>query len=261
LTVNASQRGATVRYENVVFGYRSNRPVLDGISFEVEPGAMVAIVGETGAGKSTLMSLLLRFFDPWHGIVYIDGVDIRRATLASLRANIAFMPQQPFLLPLSIADNIAYGVPHAERSAIVSVASAANADEFIRRLPNGYDTVIGERGVTLSAGQKQRISLARALLKNAPIFILDEPTSALDPATEADILEDVKSLFEGRTTFIVAHRFSTIQRATTAIVLECGNIVEIGSPNELFSARGRYYQLHQLQYGAESNRAVVNPCA
>jgi ATP-binding cassette, subfamily B, bacterial len=260
LKVDRSARGAQVRYENIVFGYNVDRLVLNGVSFEVDAGDMVAIVGKTGAGKSTLMSLLLRFFDPSQGTIYFDGVDIRRATLDSLRANIAFMPQQPFLLPLSVAENISYGRPNASQSEIEAAASAANADAFIKELSRGYDTVIGERGVTLSAGQKQRLSLARALLKDAPILILDEPTSALDPATESNILEDVQRLFTGRTTFIIAHRFSTIRRATTAIVLEHGNIVEIGSPNELISAGGRYRQWHQLQFGGEPIEGAVNPC-
>lgn len=256
-----SMAGASVRFEDVVFGYLPNCAVMEGVSFEIEAGEMVAIVGETGAGKSTLISLLLRFFDPWQGAIYIDGVDIREATLASLRGSISYMPQQPFLLPLSIAENIAYGRPDAKRSEIVAAASAAKADEFIRRLPKGYDTVIGERGVTLSAGQRQRISLARAALKDAPIWILDEPTSALDPATEASVLEDVWRLFEGRTIFIVAHRFSTIQRATTAIVLDRGKAVEIGSPQQLLATGGRFHQLHQLQYAPQPVESTVNSCA
>jgi ATP-binding cassette subfamily B protein/subfamily B ATP-binding cassette protein MsbA len=198
---------------------------------------------------------LLRFFDPWVGAIYINGSDLRRVTVASLRRSIAYMPQRPFLLPLSIAGNIAYGMPEATRAEIVAAATAAKADEFVRQLPNGYDTIIAERGATLSAGQKQRISMARALLKRAPVLILDEPTSALDPATEAGILEDVGQLFEGRTTFVVAHRFSTIQAATTAIVVEGGRVVEAGSLHELLAAGGRYHNMHQLQFGQAAIKA------
>jgi ATP-binding cassette subfamily B protein/subfamily B ATP-binding cassette protein MsbA len=261
LVRDLSRRGASIRFEDVVFGYAPNRPVLSGVSVEIAAGKMVALVGETGAGKSTLLSLLLRFFDPWQGAIYVDGADIRQVTLASLRSNIAYMPQQPFLLPLSVAENIAYGRPNATRSEIMAAASAAQADGFIRHLANGYDTVIGERGVTLSAGQRQRLSLARALLMNAPILILDEPTSALDPATEACVVEDVERLFPNCTVIVVAHRFSTIERATTAIVLDRGHIVEFGPPQELLSAGGRYHQLHQLQYGAQAVESAVNSCA
>jgi ATP-binding cassette subfamily B protein/subfamily B ATP-binding cassette protein MsbA len=158
------------------------------------------------------------------------------------------MPQRPFLLPLSVAENVAYGRPSANRDEIIAAASSAKADQFIRELPNGYDTVIGERGISLSNGQKQRLSLARALLKQSPILILDEPTSALDPATEASILDDVSRLFEGRTTFVIAHRFSTIRRAAKAIVIEDARVVEFGSPAELISAGGRFQRLYQLQY-------------
>lgn len=254
-------RGAKVRYENVAFGYVHGRPVLNGVSFEIPAGDMVAIVGETGAGKSTLVSLLLRFFDPWHGTISIDGIDIRRATLSSVRANIAFMPQRPFLLPLTIAENIAYGHASAVRSDVLAAGAAAKVDEYVESLPKGYDTVIGERGVTLSVGQRQRISLARALLKDARILVLDEPTSALDPATEASILEDVWRLFDGRTTFVIAHRFSTIRQATTAIVLENGYVVEIGAPHELLAAGGHYSRLHRMQFGPRQSASTVNSCA
>ena len=203
------------------------------------------------------MSLLLRFFDPWHGTIYIDGTDIRQVTISSLRGCIAYMPQRPFLLPLSVAENIAYGRPSASRDEIIAAASAAKADQFIRELPNGYDTVIGERGATLSNGQKQRLSLARALLKEAPILILDEPTSALDPATEASIWHDVSRLFESRTTFVIAHRFSTIRRASKAIVIADGRIVEFGSPQELLSAGGRFHKLHEMQFAQPSLKTVV----
>jgi ABC-type multidrug transport system fused ATPase/permease subunit len=260
LVCERDARGAVIRYDDVAFGYEPNRAVLEGVSFEVSAGETVAVVGETGAGKSTLMSLLLRFFDPWRGAIYVDGIDIRQVTLASLRSNIAYLPQTPFLLPLSITENIAYGRPTATRNEIVAAASAAKADQFIRQLPHGYDTVIGERGATLSAGQKQRLSLARALLKEAPILILDEPTSALDPVTEASIFDDVCDLFHSRTTFVIAHRFSTIQRATTVIVVENGSVVETGSPQELFSMGGRYYQLYQLQFGQQPLGSTENSC-
>jgi ATP-binding cassette subfamily B protein/subfamily B ATP-binding cassette protein MsbA len=261
LIVDQGARGAAIRFNDVAFGYAPNSRVLDGVSFEVQAGETVAIVGETGAGKSTMTSLMLRFFDPSRGTIYIDGNDIRQITLQSLRGNIAYMPQKPFLLPLSIAENIGYGRPTATRDEIVAAAAAAKADPFIQQLPHGYDTVIGERGVTLSAGQKQRLSLARAILKNAPILILDEPTSALDPTTEASIFDDVSNLFVGRTTFIVAHRFSTIQRATTAIVIENGGVVESGPPQELLMAGGRFHQLHQLQFGHELVGPRENSCA
>ena len=182
-------------------------------------------------------------------------------TLASLRRSIAYMPQKPFLLPLSIAENIAYGRPDATREQIMAAAAAAKCDEFVRRLPDGYDTIIGERGATLSIGQRQRLSLARALVKDAPILVLDEPTSALDPATEASILADVDRIFEGRTTFVIAHRFSTIQRASTVIVLERGLMLEFGSPAELLAKRGRYHELHQLQFGQQSISTVEQECA
>jgi ATP-binding cassette subfamily B protein/subfamily B ATP-binding cassette protein MsbA len=241
--------GASVRFEGVEFRYAADRSVLTGISFSIPAGETVAIVGETGIGKSTLMSLLLRFFDPTHGAIFVNGIDIQHVTIASLRDCIAYMPQKPFLLPLTVAENIAYGRPDATSEEILAAAVAAKADEFISQLPRGYETLIGERGVRLSNGQKQRLSMARALLKRAPILILDEPTSALDAATEASILDDVSRLFEGRTTFLITHRFSTIKHATMAIVLENGSIAEIGSPRELLAARGRFYELQQLQFG------------
>jgi ATP-binding cassette subfamily B protein/subfamily B ATP-binding cassette protein MsbA len=254
-----AMRGASIRFENITFGYAPNRPVLNGISFEVAAGQTIAVVGESGIGKSTLMSLLLRFFDPWQGTIYINGVDIRKVTVASLRGSIAYMPQMPFLLPLSVAENIAYGRPNASREEVIAAATSAKADQFIQNLPSGYDMVIGERGVTLSNGQKQRLSLARALLKESPILILDEPTSSLDPATEASILEDVSRLFENRTTFIIAHRFSTIKRATAVIVIEDGRIVEFGSPHELLAAGGRFSKLHQLQFGRPTFDGQLTP--
>ena len=216
-----NRQGIAVTFENVTFGYEPGRPVLRDISLNVQVGETIALVGSTGAGKTTLASLVPRFFDPWEGRVLLDGTDARDLQLRSLRQQIALVLQEPFLLPLSIAENIAYGRPDASRDDIIAAAVAANADEFIRHLPDGYDTVIGERGATLSGGQRQRLAIARALLKDAPILILDEPTSALDTKTEALILEALERLMANRTTLIIAHRLSTIRNA--------GRIVELGA--------------------------------
>jgi ATP-binding cassette subfamily B protein/subfamily B ATP-binding cassette protein MsbA len=201
--------------------------VLRDLSLTIGAGETVALVGATGAGKSTLVSLVPRFFDPWAGRVLIDGQDVRALTLQSLREQVALVLQEPFLLPLTVAENIAYGRPGAGREEIVAAAVAANADEFIRRLPEGYDTVIGERGATLSGGQRQRLAIARALLKDAPILILDEPTSALDARTEALILEALERLMANRTTLIIAHRLSTIRNADRVVELRDGQIVSV----------------------------------
>ena len=233
--------------EEITFGYKHGIPVLQGITLEAQPGEMIALVGSTGAGKSTLVSLIPRFFDPWQGRVLFDGVDIRDVQLKSLREQIALVLQDPFLLPLTIAENIAYGCPGANPEAIVKAAQAANADTFIQRLPHGYDTVIGERGATLSGGEKQRLAIARALLKDAPVLILDEPTSALDAQTEVLLMEALERLMAGRTTFIIAHRLSTVQRADRIVVLEQGRVVEMGSHQALLDARGAYHHLHQIQ--------------
>lgn len=238
-----------IRFDNVSFGYETDRLILDDISFETFPGQTVAIVGATGAGKSTLVSLIPRFFDPWQGTVLIDGRDVREVELKSLRSQVGIVLQEPFLFPLTIAENIAYGRPEAKREEIEAAARAANADKFIERLPEGYDTIIGERGATLSGGERQRISIARALLKNAPILILDEPTSALDAQTEALLLEALERLMKGRTTFIIAHRLSTIRKADRIIVLENGRIVEQGTHTELLNNKGLYSSLYQIQFG------------
>jgi ATP-binding cassette, subfamily B, bacterial len=231
-----SQRG-TVRLESVCFGYESGRPVLKDVTLEVGPGEMVALVGATGSGKTTLASMILRFHDAWQGRVLVNGVDVRTVKLASLRAEIALVPQEPFLLPISVADNIAYGRPEASRAEIEAAAKQANAHEFIQRMPKGYDTVLGERGVTLSGGQRQRLSIARALLKDAPILILDEPTSALDNKTERDVMDALEHLMQGRTTLMIAHRHSTIQRADRIVLLDGGFIAETQAHDELFMNR------------------------
>jgi ATP-binding cassette subfamily B protein/subfamily B ATP-binding cassette protein MsbA len=241
-----------LRLENVSFGYETDRPVLREVTLTIEPGQTVALVGATGAGKTTLASLIPRFFDPWHGRVTIDGIDLRDLRLASLRAHVGLVLQEPFLFPMTIAENIAYGNSQATREQIEVAARAANAHSFIERLPQGYDSLVGERGATLSAGQRQRLSIARAFLKNAPILILDEPTSALDAETERLLLEALERLKRGRTTIIIAHRLSTIQNADRIVVLDHGRIVESGSHAELLAARGRYAYLRDLHHGASA---------
>jgi ATP-binding cassette subfamily B protein len=239
-----------IRFENVTFGYQPERPVLRDISFEISPGQTFALVGETGAGKSTLASLVPRFFDPGAGRLLLDGHDLRDIRLKSLRSSVALVLQEPFLFPLSIAENIAYGSPHATLQQIEAAARAANAHEFILRLPEGYNTVIGERGATLSGGERQRISIARALLKDAPILILDEPTSALDTETERSLLQALERLTLNRTTFIIAHRLSTIRKAHRILVLKDGRIAESGTHAELLALRGIYSRYHDLQSNA-----------
>jgi ATP-binding cassette subfamily B protein/subfamily B ATP-binding cassette protein MsbA len=238
-----------IRFENVSFGYEINRLILHDVSFETLPGQTIAIVGPTGAGKSTLVSLIPRFFDPRQGRVTIDGKDVRQIELKSLRSQVGIVLQEPFLFPVSIAENIAYGRPNANREEIEAAALDANAHQFIERLPEGYDTIIGERGATLSGGERQRLSIARALLKDAPILILDEPTSALDAQTENLLLEALERLMKGRTTFIIAHRLSTIRKADRIIVLESGRIVETGNHKQLLANEGLYSSLHQIQFG------------
>jgi ATP-binding cassette subfamily B protein/subfamily B ATP-binding cassette protein MsbA len=245
-----------VSLEAVTFGYKPGAPVLKNITLHAQPGETIALVGETGVGKTTLVSLIPRFFDPWQGRVLFDGVDIRDVQLKSLRSQIALVLQEPFLLPLTITENIAYGCPDASREAIVAAASAANADTFIQRLPQGYDTVIGERGGGLSGGEKQRIAIARALLKDAPVLILDEPTAALDAQTEFLLLEALERLMAGRTTFIIAHRLSTVQRADRIVVLERGKVVEIGTHAELLAGNGYYKRLYKLHFDVSTSISV-----
>jgi len=247
LPTNGSRGGAHIVFEDVAFAYERDRPVLQGINLEVCPGETIALVGATGAGKSTFVSLLLRFFDPSEGRILFNGMDLRQATLDSLRGQISIVLQEPFLLPLSIADNIAYGCPAATRGQVIAAAEAANAHEFIVQLPQGYDTPIGERGATLSGGQRQRLAIARALVRDTPVVILDEPTSALDTRTESQLLQALERLAVGRTTFIIAHRLSTIRGADRIVVLDEGRIVATGTHGELLRQCGLYGRLHALQ--------------
>ncbi len=252
----ASARGQ-VEIDGVTFGYEANRPVLRGISLQVQPGEVVALVGATGAGTTTLVGLLPRFFDPWQGQVRFDGRDIRDVTVKTLRRQTAIVLQEPFLFPLSIMENIAYGRVEATVEEIEAAARAARAHEFIVSLPQGYETVIGERGATLSVGQRQRLSIARALLKNAPILILDEPTSALDAETEQLLMEALERLMAGRTTFIIAHRLSTVRRATRIAFLKDGVVAETGTHQELLARGDLYAGFHQAQFGSASSAAAT----
>jgi len=217
----------------------------------------VAIVGATGAGKTTLVNLIPRFMDPWEGRVRIGGQDVRDLRLKSLRGAIGLVLQESFLFPVSIAENISYGRPEADRVQIEAAARAANAHGFIAALPQGYDTILGERGATLSGGERQRLAIARALLKDPPVLILDEPTSALDSQTERLILQALERLMKGRTTFVIAHRLSTVRRADRIVVLSQGRIVEDGSHGELLDRRGEYSRMHEIQTQREAPLVAV----
>jgi ATP-binding cassette subfamily B protein/subfamily B ATP-binding cassette protein MsbA len=236
-----------VEWRDVRFRYRAEMPVLDGVSVKVKPGMKVALVGSTGAGKSTLMGLLPRFFDPSGGAVFIDGIDLRDYKLNSLRQQIAMVLQPPLVFPMSVRDNIAYGRPDASDAEIESAAQLARIDVLINNLPQRYDTVLGDNA-TLSEGEKQRLTIARAILRNAPILILDEPTSALDVETEAMVMEGIDRLTHGHTTFIIAHRLSTVRRANMILVLRDGKIVESGSFDELMRRGGVFSALYHTQF-------------
>jgi ABC-type multidrug transport system fused ATPase/permease subunit len=236
-----------IAFEKVSFAYSAGQSVLRGIDLNVQPAEKVAIVGSTGAGKSTLVSLIPRFYDPTEGRVFIDGRDIREYRLASLRKQIALVLQEPIIFGTTIRENIAYGKPDASMERIIKAARHANIHDFILSLPEGYETVIGERGATLSGGQRQRIAIARALVRRSPIVILDEPTVGLDAQSEALVLEAVRRLMEGRTVFMIAHHFRTLQDMDRIIVLEDGRIVEEGTHAQLIERGNRYRHLYDLQ--------------
>jgi ATP-binding cassette subfamily B protein/subfamily B ATP-binding cassette protein MsbA len=237
-----SAKGA-IGFHNVSFGYAQDRQVLHAVDLRIEPNQMIAIVGGTGAGKSTLLSLVPRFYDPTSGSVTLDGRDVREVKKKSLRAQIGIVLQDTLLFSTTIRENIAYGRSEATDDEIIDAAKRAQADEFIQQLPNGYGSTVGERGGQLSVGQRQRIGIARAFLKNAPVLLLDEPTSALDPATEAAIMETIKELMRGRTTLIATHRLATIHDVDRIVVIERGRIVEQGRGTELLALGGVYAKL------------------
>ncbi|MEY2541183.1 MAG: hypothetical protein QOI22_785 [Verrucomicrobiota bacterium] len=242
--IDITETKGAIAFQNVSFGYAQDRHVLHDIDLQISTNQIVALVGGTGAGKSTLLSLVPRFYDPTSGVVTLDGHDLHAVTKKSLRALIAIVLQDTLLFSTTVRENIAYGRSDATEEEIVDAARRAQADEFIRQLPDGYESTVGERGGHLSVGQRQRIGIARAFLKNAPILLLDEPTSALDPTTEAAIMETIKELMHGRTTLIATHRLATIHRVDQIVVLERGRMVEQGTGAELVARGGVYAKLY-----------------
>jgi ATP-binding cassette subfamily B protein len=250
----AQRFAGSIQFDRVHFSYDPNVPVLRDVSFRIAPGQVAALVGPTGAGKSTIISLIPRFYDPTSGAVKIDGYDVRRFQQKSLRQQISFVLQETLLFHGSIWHNIAYGKPEASRAEILRAAELANAQEFIEKMPEGYDTLVGERGVTLSGGQRQRIAIARAIIRQTPILILDEPSSGLDAASEKLVFDALDRLMEGKTSIVIAHRLSTIRRADVIFVVQDGTIAESGKHDELLKSGGLYSELYELQFLTEEER-------
>jgi subfamily B ATP-binding cassette protein MsbA len=238
----------TIAFENVHFGYEVGAPVLKGVDFVIEAGQRLGVVGTTGGGKSTVVGLIPRFYDPDDGRILIDGVDAMQYTKESLRKQIGFVLQDTVLFRGTIKSNIAYGRTGATDTEIIEAAKLANAHDFISAMPNGYDTQVGERGLTVSGGQRQRIGIARAIIRNSPILILDEPTAALDTESERLVMEGLTKLMKGRTVITIAHRLSTIRDSNKIIVLDRGIVAEQGTHDELLARKGIYSELYRIQY-------------
>jgi ATP-binding cassette subfamily B protein len=236
-----------IQFENVGFAYEGGQPIVQGITFQVQPDQVVALIGPTGSGKSTITNLIPRFYDPTSGRVLVDGVDIRTLSLESLRRQIGIVLQEPFLFSMTIAENIAYGRPDATAEEVEAAAKAASAHDFITSFPDGYATMVGERGVTLSGGQKQRVAIARALLRDPSILILDDSTSSVDTETEHEIQQALAILMKNRTTFVIAQRLLTLKSADLILVLDQGQIAERGTHDELLAANGLYREIYDLQ--------------
>jgi subfamily B ATP-binding cassette protein MsbA len=232
----------------VAFGYNKDAQVLTNVNFEIKAGQMIGVVGPTGGGKSTIVSMIPRFYDPSAGKVSIDGVDLRDYKINGLRNQIAYVLQETVLFRGTVAENIAYGRGSATRDEIVEAAKLANADEFISKMPHGYDTMVGDRGDTLSGGQRQRIGIARAIIRNNPILILDEPTAALDTESEQLVMEALERLMKGRTVITIAHRLSTIRNSDKIVVLKGGVVAEEGTHDELIAKNGVYADLYHIQF-------------
>ena len=257
----ASRFKGKIEFEHVTFAYDEKPPVLKDITFKIEAGKVAAIVGPSGAGKTTIISLIPRFYDPQSGRIKIDGVDIREYRLKSLREQISFVLQDTLLFHASIWDNIAYGKPDADPQKVVRAAKLANAHEFIEKMPEGYATMVGERGMTLSGGQRQRIAIARAIIRDTPILILDEPTSGLDSSSEQAVIEALDRLMEGRTSIVVAHHLSSIRHADVIFVIKDSELVEQGTHEELLAAGGVYSDLYRIQTCETTGELKEQPTA